>query len=86
MRTALIIGASRGIGREFVRQLLAADWRVFATARDDTSLASLKEEGANALKIDVALPESLSALAWQLDGEKIDLAVYVAGEIGRAHV
>jgi NAD(P)-dependent dehydrogenase (short-subunit alcohol dehydrogenase family) len=82
MRTALIIGASRGIGREFVRQLLAADWRVFATARDDTSLASLKEEGANALKIDVALPESLSALAWQLDGEKIDLAVYVAGVFG----
>ena len=82
MRTALIIGASRGIGREFVRQLLAADWRVFATARDQTSLASLNEDGANALKIDVAVPESLSALGWQLDGEKIDLAVYVAGVFG----
>ncbi|MEY3721736.1 MAG: hypothetical protein RL618_2255 [Pseudomonadota bacterium] len=82
MRTALIIGASRGIGREFVRQLRAADWRVFATARDEKSLASLNDDGANALKIDVAIPESLSALAWQLDGEKIDLAVYVAGVFG----
>lgn len=82
MRTALIIGASRGIGREFVRQLLAAGWRVFATARDEASLASLKDDGANALKIDVAIPESLSALGWQLDGEKIDLAVYVAGVFG----
>ena len=82
MRTALIIGASRGIGREFVRQLLAADWRVFATARDEPSLASLKEEGAQALNIDVTIPESIAALPWQLDGEKIDLAVYVAGVFG----
>ena len=82
MSTALIIGASRGIGREFVRQLLAAHWRVFATARDEKSLASLNDDGAHALKIDVAIPESLSALAWQLDGEKLDLAVYVAGVFG----
>ena len=82
MRTALIIGASRGIGREFVRQLLAADWRVYATARDEASLAALKEDGANPLKIDVAIPESLSALPWQLEGEKLDLAVYVAGVFG----
>ena len=82
MRTALIIGASRGIGREFARQLLAAGWRVHATARDEKSLAALKEEGAMPLKIDVAVPESLAGLAWQLDGEKLDLAVYVAGVFG----
>ena len=82
MPTALIIGASRGIGREFVRQLRSAGWRVFATARDDASLAALKDEGAMPLKIDVTLAESLSALPWQLDGEKLDLAVYVAGVFG----
>ena len=75
MRTALIIGASRGIGREFVRQLLSAGWKVFATARDEASLQALKEEGAHALKIDVAISESLAALSWQLDGERLDLAV-----------
>jgi NAD(P)-dependent dehydrogenase (short-subunit alcohol dehydrogenase family) len=82
MPTALILGASRGIGREFVRQLLAANWRVIATARDDASLAELRTAGAEALKLDVASPDSLAGLGWQLDGEKIDLAVYVAGVYG----
>ena len=35
MPTALIIGASRGIGLELVRQYMADGWRVMATARDD---------------------------------------------------
>ena len=65
-RTALIIGASRGIGREFVRQLCADGWKVFATARDDASLAMLADEGAHAIKIDVTKPESLAELAGEL--------------------
>lgn len=85
MSTALIIGASRGIGREFVRQLLAAGWKVFATARDSAALAALRAEGATALQLDVARPESLATLGWQLDGQKLDLAVYVAGVYGPAH-
>jgi NAD(P)-dependent dehydrogenase (short-subunit alcohol dehydrogenase family) len=85
MPTALIIGASRGIGREFVRQLRAANWKVFATAREDQALAALRGEGAEALKLDVTKPESLAGLGWQLDGEKLDLAVYVAGVYGPAH-
>lgn len=82
MSTALIIGASRGIGQEFVRQLRAQGWRVFATARDDHALAALRQEGAEAIRLDVAKPESLAGLGWQLDGEKLDLAVYVAGVFG----
>lgn len=78
-KTALVIGASRGIGRELVRQLLADGWKVFATARSAGALASLEEAGAQALKIDVTKPESLAELAWKLDGEAIDLALYVAG-------
>lgn len=34
--------------------------------------------------MDVADPASNSGLAWQLDGEKLDVAVYVAGVIDRA--
>ena len=82
MPTALILGASRGIGREFVRQLLAANWRVLATARDDASLAELRSTGAEAFKLDVASPDSLASLGWQLDGERLDLAIYVAGVYG----
>lgn len=85
MPTALIIGASRGIGREFTGQLLAAGWKVFATARDDAALAALRGDGAEALELDVAKPESLAALGWRLEGEKLDLAVYVAGIYGPAH-
>ena len=82
MATALIIGASRGIGRELVRQLLANRWQVFATTRDDATVAALQSEGAAALKVDVTKPEALAALGWQLDGVQLDLAVYVAGVSG----
>jgi len=82
MPTALILGASRGIGREFVRQLRNTGWRVLATARDDAALGELKQAGAEAYKLDVANPDSLAGLGWQLDGEKLDLAVYVAGVYG----
>jgi NAD(P)-dependent dehydrogenase (short-subunit alcohol dehydrogenase family) len=75
----LIIGASRGIGLEFVRQYAHAGHRVIATARSDEGLRKLEALGAKALKVDVAKPESISSLAWQLDGEKIDIAIYVAG-------
>jgi NAD(P)-dependent dehydrogenase (short-subunit alcohol dehydrogenase family) len=44
-----------------------------------TALAMLTEEGAHAIKTDVTKPESLAELPWRLDGEKIDLALYVAG-------
>jgi len=82
MKHALIIGASRGIGREYVRQLLEKGWRVYATARDDVALADLHASGAVAIKVDVARPESLASLGWELDGVRLELAVYVAGVIG----
>lgn len=82
MPTALIIGASRGIGREFVRQLLADGYKVVATARKDEALAELRAAGAEAIKVDIAVPESLAGLGWQLDDVKLDLAVYVAGVYG----
>lgn len=79
MNTVLVIGASRGIGLEFVRQYREDGARVIATARDDAGLARLRELGAEALRVDVANPASVSGLAWQLDGEKLNLALYVAG-------
>ena len=77
--TTLILGASRGIGLELARQSLAAGERVIATARDDASLERLRALGCQPLRLDVTDPASTSGLAWQLDGERIDTAWYVAG-------
>jgi NAD(P)-dependent dehydrogenase (short-subunit alcohol dehydrogenase family) len=85
MNTILVIGASRGIGLEFVRQYREAGARVIATARDDAGLARIKALDATALRVDVADPASVSGLAWQLDGEKIDVALYVAGVMAGGH-
>lgn len=84
MNAILIIGASRGIGLELVRQYLTEGRRVIATARDDAGVARLKALGAEVLRVDVSDPTSVSGLAWQLDGEKLDVALYVAGVIDRA--
>jgi NAD(P)-dependent dehydrogenase (short-subunit alcohol dehydrogenase family) len=77
-----IIGASRGIGLELARQYLQAGNRVIATARDTAGVQRLTDMGAQALRTDVCNPASISGLSWQLDGEKIDIALYVAGVFG----
>lgn len=79
----LVLGASRGIGLEFVRQYRAAGDAVIATARDDPGLQRLRDLGARALRLDVTDAASISGLGWQLDGEKIDVALYVAGVMSR---
>ena len=84
MSTVLVIGASRGIGLELVNQYRAAGDRVIATARSDADLARLQTLGAEPLRLDVADSASLSGLAWHLDGEKLDVALYVAGVMDRA--
>jgi NAD(P)-dependent dehydrogenase (short-subunit alcohol dehydrogenase family) len=78
----LILGASRGIGLELVRQHLAAGVRVVASARDDAGLQRLKDLGAEPLRLDVASAAGCAGLAWPIDGEQFDQARLVAGIYG----
>ncbi|MDR2327602.1 MAG: SDR family oxidoreductase [Acidovorax sp.] len=79
MALVLIIGASRGIGLGLTQAYLDAGHRVIATVRQAADQQRLQALGAEARVVDVANPASVSGLAWQLDGEEIDLALYVAG-------
>jgi len=78
----VIVGASRGIGLEFVRQYREAGAQVTATARSDEGLARIEALGARALRVDVATAAGASALAWPIDGEVFDVAVLNAGVYG----
>ena len=78
----LVIGASRGIGLEFVSQFRASGAKVTATARDEAGLARLRELGATALTLDVTDADSSAGLARQIVGAKFDLAIVNAGAGG----
>ncbi|WAC73384.1 SDR family oxidoreductase [Roseateles sp. SL47] len=82
MTQILIIGASRGIGLELVRQHRASGDQVVATARDEESLQRLRALGATAIKLDVSDVVSIAGLAWQLDGFQFNRVMYVAGVYG----
>ena len=86
MAQVLIMGASRGLGLGLVQHYVAGGHRVIATVRQSADKERLQAEGAQVLVVDMAQPASVSGLAWQLDGEKLDLAIYVAGvwDEGRA--
>ena len=75
----LVVGASRGIGLEFVRQYRADGHAVTATARDDAGLARLTELGATPLRLDVLDAASVAGLSSQAEGAGFDVAIVNAG-------
>jgi NAD(P)-dependent dehydrogenase (short-subunit alcohol dehydrogenase family) len=78
----LIVGASRGIGAEFVRQYLADGAQVSATARDAAAVQRLAQAGARASMFDVASAAGATAPDWRVDGEAFDTVVLNAGVYG----
>lgn len=61
--TALVTGATRGIGRAVVQQLAARQVRVFATGRDSARLDALRREtGCLGAVFDLSIPRQVTEL------------------------
>ena len=82
IKQVLVIGASRGIGLELVRQYRADGAEVSASARDDAGLARLAALGAKPLRLDISSAAGCAGLAWPIDGEAFDAIWLVAGVYG----
>ena len=82
MKRVFIVGASRGIGLEFVRQYRQAGDAVTATARGAEGLARIEALGAQALALDVADARSAASLATALSDRAFDVVVHNAGVYG----
>lgn len=82
-KTAIITGASSGLGEQFARSLSCAGARVILAARRVDKLNSLVAElnNAKAIEMDVSDKESVKRSFAELEksGEKIDICVNNAG-------
>ena len=90
MATVMIVGATRGIGLELVRQYAADGNQVIACARD-TGAAELLDKvaaGSESIAIeqlDIADPASIEAAAERIGDGAIDTVIIVAGVTGGQH-
>jgi len=83
-QTALIVGASRGLGLALVDEYLKRGWRVIGTVRGSarTPLHELAASTGDRLTIeqlDIDVPEQVAALRQRLDGHPLDLLFVNAG-------
>lgn len=85
MKTALITGANRGIGLEFVRQYAADSWRVFACCRNASAAEALNHlttqypDQVSIHTLDVTNHPQIEQLAQALFHQPIDLLINNAG-------
>ncbi len=81
--TALIIGASRGLGLGLVDEYLKRDWHVIATVRGERTEAHERLPNANGRlaieQLDITIPAELEALKTRLARRTLDLLFVNAG-------
>ena len=88
--TALILGASRGLGLALAAEYLKRGWRVIATVRGskkgDLHALAAKADGRLEIEtVDIDVPEQVAALRQRLDGRALDLLFVNAGVTNDKH-
>ncbi|BAU89488.1 short-chain dehydrogenase [Methylorubrum populi] len=84
-RSALIVGASRGLGLGLTETFLRRGWRVTATRRGGApGLERLATRGVRVETVDIDDDASVAALHGRLDCETFDLIFVVAGVLGES--
>lgn len=81
MSTVVVVGASRGIGWELSKQLLARGDHVVATYRDDEGarrLAALAAPRCELVRVDVRDPAGIAALRTALGARAVDVLFHSA--------
>ncbi|MET9261462.1 SDR family NAD(P)-dependent oxidoreductase [Amycolatopsis sp. NPDC004079] len=76
-KSALIIGASRGLGYALAAEFLGRGWQVTATERTPSPLHELA--GLAVETVDIAVPDQVAALRERLAGSAFDLLFVNAG-------
>ncbi|HWB70810.1 MAG TPA: SDR family NAD(P)-dependent oxidoreductase [Egibacteraceae bacterium] len=87
MATAIVTGASRGLGRALARALAANDWTVVADARDADALDRALADAPGTVRVpgDVTEPDHRAALVRAaVDAGGLDALVCNAGTLGPA--
>lgn len=79
-KTALLIGASRGLGLAMAGEYLRRGWRVIATGRPNSLERLRRLDGALEVEtVDITIPQQVDALRSRLAGRRIDLLFVNAG-------
>jgi len=87
-KTALVVGASRGIGLGLVKELAGRGWSVIVTRRSASSDKGLEAFAASCggkvrlESVDIEDPASIDALAGRLEDQALDLVFVNAGISG----
>jgi NAD(P)-dependent dehydrogenase (short-subunit alcohol dehydrogenase family) len=90
MPTALITGATRGLGHALAHDFARDGYTVYATGRDEQALAKLADEARSArleirpFRADAATEEGADVILRRLeaDGARVDVVVHNAGLLG----
>ncbi|AYG62676.1 oxidoreductase [Rhizobium jaguaris] len=80
-KTALVTGASSGMGREIAKRLMSDGFRVYVAARNVDKMRDLEKIGARALQMDISSDDEIQAAVATILAESggIDVLVNNAG-------